>query len=267
MPNHLAKENSPYLLQHADNPVDWYPWGEEAISKAKTENKPIFLSVGYAACHWCHRMREESFEDPEIAVFMNENFVSIKVDREERPDIDGIYMQATMAMTGSGGWPMTVFLASNLQPFYAGTYFPPVRRYNMPSFKEVLASIAKAWKEDRQEIERVGSQVLQQLRLQTFPENKNVNSSQILDAVTKSLLDSYDWEYGGWGIAPKFPQPMIIEFLLRRATTETPQREVILKAVTHVLDAMSRGGMRDVVGGGFSRYSVDQFWRTPHFEK
>ena len=268
MSNHLTKENSPYLLQHANNPVDWYPWGEEALTKARVENKPIFLSIGYAACHWCHVMAHESFEDPQTAATMNENFVNIKVDREERPDIDSIYMQATVAMTGSGGWPMSVFLTPDLRPFYAGTYFPPVRRHNMPSFREILLGIAKTWHDETDEINRVGNQVLQHIRppLQT-PENKNALSVEALEAATKSLLDSYDWGYGGWGSAPKFPQPMTIEFLLRRATMATPQREQILKASTHVLDAMSRGGMYDVVGGGFSRYSVDNFWRTPHFEK
>ena len=268
MSNHLTKENSPYLLQHANNPVDWYPWGEEALTKAQVENKPIFLSIGYAACHWCHIMAHESFEDPQIAATMNENFVNIKVDREERPDIDSIYMQATVAMTGSGGWPMSVFLTPDLRPFYAGTYFPPVRRYNMPSFKEVLLSMVKAWHDEAQEVDRVGDQVLQHIRppLQTT-ENNSALSVEALEAATKSLIDSYDWGYGGWGSAPKFPQSMTIEFLLRRATTATPQREQILKASTHVLDAMSQGGMYDVVGGGFSRYSVDNFWRTPHFEK
>lgn len=267
MSNQLINENSPYLLQHANNPVDWYPWGEEALSKARTEKKPIFLSIGYAACHWCHRMEEESFEDPETAALMNENFVNIKVDREERPDLDSIYMQATTAMTGSGGWPMSVFLTPDLRPFYAGTYFPPVRRYNMPSFKEILISLAKAWSEERDEVDRVGSRVLEHIRSQAQGREKNVFSPETLEATTKSLLDSYDWGYGGWGLAPKFPQPMTIEFLLRRALTDSPQSEQILKACRHVLDAMSRGGMYDVVGGGFARYSVDNFWRTPHFEK
>jgi len=267
MPNHLINENSPYLLQHANNPVDWHPWGAEALAKAKAENKPIFLSIGYAACHWCHVMEHESFEDPETAALMNEHFVNIKVDREERPDIDTIYMQATVAMTGSGGWPMSVFLTPDLRPFYTGTYFPPTRRYNMPSFREVLLSIAKAWSEDRQEVDRVGEQILQHIQPQLFPENKNGISAQALETAIKSLLDSYDWGYGGWGNAPKFPQPMTIEYLLCRALTASPQHEQILKASIHVLDAMARGGMYDVVGGGFSRYSVDNVWRTPHFEK
>lgn len=267
MPNHLIKENSPYLLQHADNPVDWYPWGEEALTKARAENKPIFLSIGYAACHWCHVMEHESFEDPETATLMNENFVNIKVDREERPDLDSIYMQATTAMTGSGGWPMSVFLTPDLRPFYAGTYFPPVRRYNMPSFKEVLLSLAKVWREERGEVDRVGSQVLQHIQPQTLGKTADKLGPETLEAATTTLLDSYDWGYGGWGSAPKFPQPMTVEFLLRRALSDSPQREQILKASLHVLNAMSRGGMYDVVGGGFSRYSVDNFWRTPHFEK
>ena len=268
MPNQLVHESSPYLLQHANNPVDWYPWGEEALNKARTENKPIFLSIGYAACHWCHVMEHESFEDPETAAIMNEHFVPIKVDREERPDLDSIYMQATTAMTGSGGWPMSVFLTPDLRPFYAGTYFPPVRRYNMPAFKDVLLSMASAWEEQRDEVDRVGEQVMQYIQpMMQAPETQNMFTAQSLEAATKAILDSYDWGYGGWGEAPKFPQPMTAEFLLRRALSDSPQGEQALKAVVHVLDAMSRGGMYDVVGGGFARYSVDNFWRVPHFEK
>ena len=189
MPNHLVSENSPYLLQHANNPVDWYPWGEEALNKARTENKPIFLSIGYAACHWCHVMEHESFEDPDTASFMNENFINIKVDREERPDIDSVYMQATVAMTGSGGWPMSVFLTPDLKPFYAGTYFPPVRRYNMPSFKEVLSNIAKAWREDVQEVDRVGNQVLEHIRPPIHKsENRNEITTDALEAAIKNLI-------------------------------------------------------------------------------
>jgi hypothetical protein len=267
MPNQLINENSPYLLQHANNPVDWYPWGEEALNRARTENKPIFLSIGYAACHWCHVMEHESFEDPETAALMNQNFVNIKVDREERPDLDSIYMQATTAMTGSGGWPMSVFLTPDLRPFYAGTYFPPVRGYNMPAFKEVLQSLANVWQEQRDEVDRVGNQVLQHLQPQLLGKTDETVNSETLEAAAKSLMESYDWGYGGWGSAPKFPQPMAIEFLLRRALTDSPQREQMLKAATHALNTMSRGGMYDVVGGGFARYSVDNLWRTPHFEK
>ncbi len=266
MPNQLINENSPYLLQHANNPVDWYPWGEEALAKARAENKPIFLSIGYAACHWCHVMAHESFEDPATAAFMNEHFVNIKVDREERPDLDAIYMQATVAMTGSGGWPMSVFLTPDLKPFYAGTYFPPVPRYNMPSFRDVLAGIARTWQEQPAEITRVSEEVLHHLR-QTLTLNRPADAAFTqahLDAAAKNLLDSYDWGYGGWGTAPKFPQPMTIEFLLRR---HSGGNDDALKPALHALQAMARGGMYDVVGGGFSRYSVDNFWRVPHFEK
>src|SRR5215211_4359611 len=268
MPNQLSHESSPYLLQHANNPVDWYPWGEEALAKARAESKPIFLSIGYAACHWCHVMEHESFEDPETAAMMNEHFVSIKVDREERPDLDSIYMQATTAMTGSGGWPMSVFLTPDLRPFYAGTYFPPVRRYNMPSFKEILLSLAKAWNDERAEVDRVGDQVFQYIKPQELSgETKDTLSAQSLEDALKALLDAYDWGNGGWGGAPKFPQPMTIEFLLRRTLSDSSQQEQALKVAVHVLNAMSRGGMYDVVGGGFARYSVDNFWRVPHFEK
>lgn len=266
MTNQLANEGSPYLLQHADNPVNWYPWGEAALAKSRAENKPIFLSIGYAACHWCHVMAHESFEDEETAAFMNEHFINIKVDREERPDLDAIYMQATVAMTGSGGWPMSVFLTPDLKPFYAGTYFPPVQRYNMPAFKDLLAGIARAWKEEPNEIERVSGQVSS--HLQSAMSSDQVSNTTFtkndLDAVVKSLNDSYDWGYGGWGGAPKFPQPMTIEFLLRR---HAQGNQDALKPAIHALRAMARGGMYDVVGGGFSRYSVDNFWRVPHFEK
>src|SRR5512142_1302456 len=198
MTNHLIHENSPYLLQHAHNPVDWYPWGEEALQKAKREDKPIFLSIGYAACHWCHVMEHESFQDRETAALLNENFVSIKVDREQRPDLDSIYMAATQALTGSGGWPMSVFLSPDLRPFYAGTYFPPVARYNMPSFKDVLSSIMRAWQEHRLEVDRVSGQVLQHLQSQVeLPAGKPSITGDALEAVTQSLLGSYDWGFGG----------------------------------------------------------------------
>jgi uncharacterized protein YyaL (SSP411 family) len=266
MANNLINENSPYLLQHANNPVNWFPWGEAALTKARTENKPIFLSIGYAACHWCHVMAHESFENEDTATFMNEHFVNIKVDREERPDIDAIYMQATVAMTGSGGWPMSVFLTPDLKPFYAGTYFPPVQRYNMPAFKDLLAGIARAYEEEPDEILRVSSEVSSHLQRSLTSEQNSDSTFQQehLKAVAKALVDAYDWGYGGWGQAPKFPQPMTIEFLLRRYAAGD---EEALKPAIHVLKAMSRGGMYDVVGGGFSRYSVDNFWRVPHFEK
>ena len=265
MTNQLAHANSPYLLQHANNPVDWYPWGEQALQKARAENKPIFLSIGYAACHWCHVMAHESFENAETAAFMNEHFVNIKVDREERPDLDSIYMQATTAMTGSGGWPMSVFLTPALKPFYAGTYFPPVPRYNMPSFRDVLAGIARSWKEEASEVERVGSQVSDHLQ-QALSNSQAISkfTPETFQFAVTALVDSYDWDHGGWGAAPKFPQPMTIEFLLRRHASGDSEA---LKPVLHVLNAMARGGMYDAVGGGFSRYSTDNFWRVPHFEK
>jgi len=270
MSNRLSRETSPYLLQHAHNPVDWYPWGEEALEKARREDKPIFLSIGYAACHWCHVMERESFMDPEVAALMNENFVNIKVDREERPDLDAIYMAATVAMTGSGGWPMSIFLTPDLKPFYAGTYFPPVARYNMPSFKDVLAAIARAWQEERQEISRISEKVTQHLRASLHPRPGTLTlTPEHLNALAQLILEAYDWGYGGWGDAPKFPQPMTIEFLLARTANhkpgDTPSNE--LKAALHALQAMARGGMYDVVGGGFARYSTDPLWRVPHFEK
>jgi len=265
MTNRLVNANSPYLLQHANNPVDWYPWCPEALQKARSENKPIFLSIGYAACHWCHVMAHESFENSETAAFMNQHFINIKVDREERPDLDSIYMQATTSMTGSGGWPMSVFLTPDLTPFYAGTYFPPVPRYNMPSFRDVLAGIARSWAEEADEVARVGAQVSDHLQ-QALSNSASTSkfAPETLDFAVTSLVDSYDWNYGGWGAAPKFPQPMTIEFLLRRHTGGASQA---LKPALHALQAMARGGMYDVVGGGFSRYSTDNVWRVPHFEK
>lgn len=268
MPNLLISETSPYLLQHAHNPVDWYPWGEEAFSKARAENKPIFLSIGYSACHWCHVMERESFENPETAAIMNLHFVSIKVDREERPDLDSIYMQVTTTMTGSGGWPMSVFLTPDLLPFFAGTYFPPTTRHNMPSFPEILHQLADAWSKEREAIERIGKELLRAIRSQPQAAGEqHPFTTEILEEATTSLLNAYDWKHGGWGEAPKFPQPMTIEFLLQRLASHTPQGDQILRACQHALDAMARGGMFDVVGGGFARYSVDVYWRTPHFEK
>jgi uncharacterized protein len=265
--NKLSGSTSPYLLQHAHNPVDWHQWNEETLAKAKAENKPIFLSIGYAACHWCHVMAHESFEDETTAAFMNEHYINIKVDREERPDLDAIYMQATVAMTGSGGWPMSVFLTPDLKPFYAGTYFPPVPRHNMPSFKDVLAGIAHTWQEEPAEVFRVGDDVFnhlqQSLTINAQSDSASAFTQAHLDTAVKTLIDSYDWGCGGWGSAPKFPQPMTIEFLLRRYNTGNNEA---LKPIIHALKSMARGGMYDVIGGGFSRYSVDNFWRTPHFE-
>ncbi len=265
MPNRLENSSSPYLLQHVDNPVEWYPWGAEALEKSRQEDKPIFLSIGYAACHWCHVMAHESFEDPDTAKVMNESFVNIKVDREERPDLDNIYMAAVVAMTGHGGWPMSVFLTPDQEPFYAGTYFPPVPRYNMPAFKDVLRTVAKTWREDKGRIIESGNKISDYLqRNQSLPERSDQLSVEYLENAFSELAKSYDWKYGGWGAAPKFPQPMAIEFLLRRASRGDKQS---LQIAQHALDAMSQGGMYDLIGGGFARYSTDNDWLVPHFEK
>lgn len=282
--NRLSQSTSPYLLQHAHNPVDWYEWGPLALARARDENRPIFLSIGYAACHWCHVMAHESFEDESVAALMNEHFVNIKVDREQRPDIDSIYMAATVSLTGSGGWPMSVFLTPELKPFYAGTYFPPEPRYNMPSFRDLLTSIAQAWSQEREDVERISAQISEHIQRQSAWAGGGVSFTQdLLDGAVKHLHESYDYGFGGWGQAPKFPQPMTIEFLLRRATqtltTEytksaegnktdsVAKDELALKPALHALRSMARGGMYDVVGGGFSRYSTDNLWRVPHFEK
>lgn len=265
MPNKLISETSPYLLQHAHNPVDWYPWGPEAMQKAQSENKPIFLSIGYAACHWCHVMEHESFEDPEVARILNDYFISIKVDREERPDLDSIYMNALVMMTGQGGWPMSLFLTPQGEPFYGGTYFPPVRRFGMPAFLEVLSTVARSWEKDREEIQHVGSEIAQHLRQRsTWDGAADALQPDVLRQATQTLLKTYDWIMGGWGRAPRFPQPMAIEFLLLQSTRDNQKAS---EAAIHVLDMMSRGGMYDVVGGGFHRYSTDDRWLVPHFEK
>jgi uncharacterized protein YyaL (SSP411 family) len=267
MPNHLSGESSPYLLQHANNPVDWYPWGEEALTKARDERRPIFLSIGYAACHWCHVMERESFEDAETARLLNDHFVAIKVDREQRPDLDAIYMQATQVLTGSGGWPMSVFLTPELRPFYAGTYFPPVRRHNLPAFQDVLSGIARAWEQDPNEMDRVSTQVLDRIRPLGMTSAGRPLTADALEQAERLLIESYDWGHGGWGQAPKFPQPLLVDFLLRRASETGSRGEASVKAGAHALMAMARGGMYDVVGGGFCRYSTDESWRVPHFEK
>lgn len=263
--NRLAHSTSPYLLQHADNPVDWHPWGEQAIQQARIEDKPIFLSVGYAACHWCHVMAHESFENQETAEFMNRHFINIKVDREERPDIDGIYMQAVVAMTGSGGWPMSVFLGHDLGPFYGGTYFPPFRKFNLPSFIDVLTGISNAWKNDRGELLKVGEKIQIHLEQSTTSSTSGTLTRQQFNSIAAKLQSTYDWGYGGWGDAPKFPQPMVAEFLLQHFLLES--NEELKRLIKHYLQAMARGGLYDVVGGGFSRYSTDRSWRIPHFEK
>jgi len=265
MPNRLSQETSPYLLQHAENPVDWYPWGSEALEKARQEDKPIFLSIGYAACHWCHVMAHESFEDPQIAGFLNQNFVSIKVDREERPDLDSIYMNAVVAMTGQGGWPMSVFLNAAGEPFYGGTYFPPTPRYGMPSFRQVLEGLHNAWANEREQIQDAGKKLASSLKDSVrWGSHRAPLNPETLDRAFQTLVGMYDWEKGGWGGPPKFPQPMAVEFLLRMAARG--HKEAVQAAI-HVLDQMSRGGMYDVVGGGFHRYSTDADWLVPHFEK
>ncbi len=265
MSNRLIHENSPYLLQHANNPVEWYPWGAEALQKAHQEEKPIFLSIGYAACHWCHVMAHESFEDPDTAAVMNLHFVNIKVDREERPDLDSIYMNAVVAMTGQGGWPMSVFLTPEGEPFYGGTYFPPVRRYNMPSFREVLLSVARAWQNERSELVKSSQDIVQHIRQEAMLNAGGESlDSRALDRAAMTLAQNYDWTHGGWGKAPRFPQPMAVEFLLRRAARGD---KMALDMAAHALQAMAKGGMYDVIGGGFSRYSTDDQWLVPHFEK
>ena len=266
MPNRLIDETSPYLLQHAHNPVDWYPWGPEALQKAKREDKPIFLSIGYAACHWCHVMEHESFEDAATAARMNEAFVSIKVDREERPDLDSIYMNAVVAMTGQGGWPMSLFLTPDGQPFYGGTYYPNTRRYGMPAFADVLSAIATAWKDRRAELVASGARLIQALQQDQARIGDDAPLSlDTLDQATRQIHHAFDWGEGGWGGAPKFPQPMALEFLIRVYTRM--HDELVLKMVTKTLDKMARGGMYDQLGGGFHRYSTDANWIVPHFEK
>ena len=265
MPNHLANTTSPYLLQHASNPVDWYPWGTDAIQKAFDEDKPIFLSIGYAACHWCHVMAHESFEDAETASLMNKYFINIKVDREERPDLDSIYMAAVVTLTGQGGWPMSLFITPDLKPFYGGTYFPPHPGYGKPAFKDVLLAIAEAWHNQRKQILHSSQQITSHLQQQSAKVSSQAEfSPALLEMATRKIIADYDWLNGGWGAAPKFPQAMTVEFLLRLAHAGDDQA---LKAAQHTLTAMSRGGMYDVIGGGFSRYSTDNHWHIPHFEK
>ena len=263
--NRLAGETSPYLLQHAHNPVDWYPWGAEALERARLLDRPIFLSIGYAACHWCHVMERESFEDPATAAFLNEHFVAIKVDREERPDLDAVYMDAVQAMTGSGGWPMTVFLAPDGRPFYGGTYFPNTRRHGLPSFLDVLAGVAGAWRERRPELEEsatnLAARVARQVRLS---EGEAALDAGLLDAAVGALEAGFDAQHGGWGSAPKFPQPMAIDFLLRRAAAGDARA---LPIARRALDRMAAGGIFDQLAGGFARYATDAAWLVPHFEK
>ena len=265
--NRLIDETSPYLLQHAHNPVDWYPWGPEALARARAEDKPILLSVGYAACHWCHVMAHESFEDAETAAQMNEGFVCVKVDREERPDLDGIYMDAVQAMTGHGGWPMTVFLTPEGSPFYAGTYYPKADRPGMPSFRRVLAAVADAWASRRDDARRQGDQVVQVLAAQSGALGGDGDGQLDIGTLRQAfegLRGAFDTTWGGFGGAPKFPQPMTLEFLLR---CHLRGFEGALDMVRLTLDRMADGGIFDQVGGGFHRYSTDGRWLVPHFEK
>jgi uncharacterized protein len=257
--NRLAHETSPYLLQHADNPVDWYPWGEEAFARAREEDKPVLLSVGYAACHWCHVMEHESFEDEETAALMNELFVSVKVDREERPDVDALYMDAVVSLTGQGGWPMTVFLTPEGAPFFGGTYYPPEPRHGLPSFRQLLVAISNAYRERREDVAEQAKAIIDALRqnAERPPSREPLERGLIAEAV-RVLHRQFDSEWGGFGRAPKFPPASAIELLLRAGE---------LEMATATLDGMAAGGMYDLVGGGFHRYSVDERWLVPHFEK
>ncbi|HIM63686.1 MAG TPA: thioredoxin domain-containing protein, partial [Dehalococcoidia bacterium] len=266
MPNRLSGETSPYLLQHANNPVDWYPWGEEALQRAKDEDKPILLSIGYSACHWYHVMERESFENEAIAALMNEHFVSIKVDREERPDLDAVYMEAVQMLTGSGGWPMTVFLTPDGRPFYGGTYFPPVDRFNMPGFPRLLESVAHQYRDNKSEIERVTSQLTEQMgRTGQMPKGDSPLTVETLHQAYTTLATNFDYQNGGTGTAPKFPQAMNLEVLLRYYNHGYNERA--LEMVDLTLEKMAMGGIYDQIAGGFARYSTDTYWLVPHFEK
>jgi uncharacterized protein YyaL (SSP411 family) len=266
MSNHLAQETSPYLLQHADNPVDWYPWGEEAFARARSEDKPVLLSIGYSACHWCHVMAHESFENAETAGLMNDLFVNIKVDREERPDIDSIYMEAVQTLTGSGGWPLTVFLTPEGKPFWGGTYFPPEDRHSLPGFPKVLQAAASAYHERRSDIEQATNELLAAI-------SKNTERTAIIEPLTVDIVEnaslalkqSFDSQNGGFGTAPKFPQPLVLEFLLRHFKRSSDKS--FLEMVELTLEKMAEGGIYDQLGGGFHRYATDSNWLVPHFEK
>jgi uncharacterized protein len=260
--NRLAGATSPYLLQHAENPVDWYEWGDDAFDRARAEDRPLLVSVGYSSCHWCHVMAHESFESPTTAALMNELFVNVKVDREERPDVDAVTMEATVGMTGSGGWPTTVFMTPEGMPFYAGTYFPPESRHGLPSFQEVLRAVADTWRERREDIERQATRIDGALRSTAGSEaSTEPLTSEVLAEAARGITATFEPAFGGFGRAPKFPASPTLEFLLRRGD------EASLAMVTATLDGMAAGGMYDVVGGGFHRYSVDDRWLVPHFEK
>ncbi|MFL6567871.1 MAG: thioredoxin domain-containing protein, partial [Chthoniobacterales bacterium] len=269
--NRLANEKSPYLLQHADNPVDWMPWGEDAFAKARAENKPIFLSIGYSTCHWCHVMAHESFEDDATAEIMNREFVNVKVDREERPDVDRVYMTFVQATTGHGGWPMSVWLTPELKPFVGGTYFPPEDRYGQPGFKRVLQRIAGAWKQDSAKIAEQGTRIIEALSEAAGASGGAAGAVDpaVIEQAYEQIARSYDAHEGGFGSAPKFPRPVTLNFLLR-VYARDPQSAMgknALEMTLFTLRKMAAGGMHDHLGGGFSRYSVDTYWHVPHFEK
>ena len=281
-PNRLVAETSPYLLQHAYNPVDWHPWGPEALGRAALLDRPIFLSIGYAACHWCHVMEKESFEDEETARLLNSGFVAIKVDREERPDLDAVYMAALQSLTGGGGWPMSLFLMPDGRPFYGGTYFPREPRHGLPSFRQILAAVAASWKERRGELETAAAGLVDGLRQNSaaLAGNPNVRPEdagqpsgpsphnlwlEVVDVALVRLVNEFDFEHGGWAGPPRFPQPAIIELLLRRASGSADGR--VVRTATRALDAMAHGGLHDQIGGGFHRYATDTDWLIPHFEK
>ncbi|MCH7753153.1 MAG: thioredoxin domain-containing protein [Planctomycetes bacterium] len=265
MPNRLAQETSPYLIQHQDNPVDWYPWGPEALERAKREQKPIFLSIGYSACHWCHVMEHESFEDEGIARSLNEKFVCVKVDREERPDLDQLYMNAVQMMTGRGGWPMSVFLTPDLKPFYAGTYWPPHASRGMPGFDQVIDAVAKAWDTNREEAEKTANRLTAELAKLDRHQAGGQLSIELVAGAVRQLRQTFDSTHGGFGGAPKFPAPMALRLLLRHWHRRRELSSLNMVRVT--LDQMAAGGIYDHVGGGFARYSVDARWLVPHFEK
>ena len=263
--NRLARETSPYLLQHADNPVEWYAWGEEAFERARAEDKPILLSIGYSACHWCHVMEHESFEDDETARLMNERFVNVKVDREERPDVDALYMDAVVALTGQGGWPMTVFLTPEGEPFFGGTYYPPEPRYGMPAFRDLLQTISQLYRERRGAVASSAGQLREALtRAGEQAPSSDLLTEELLWDAARAIRAQFDPEWGGFGGAPKFPPASTLEFLLRMHLRGD---ESALPMVVKTLDAMAAGGMYDLVGGGFHRYAVDRTWLVPHFEK
>ncbi|HEU5431489.1 MAG TPA: DUF255 domain-containing protein, partial [Thermomicrobiales bacterium] len=266
MANHLANETSPYLLQHQNNPVDWYPWGEEALERARGEDKPMLVSIGYSACHWCHVRERESFENEAIAKEMNDRFINIKVDREERPDLDHLYMTAVTALTGQGGWPLNVFLTPNGAPFYGGTYFPPEDRMGLPGFPKVLAAVSEAYRNRREEVDESADRLRQYLGQvnATTPRPEQL-SPAILGRAAEELAAHFDDFHGGFGRAPKFPQAAVLDFLLRYA--HRSEGGAAAGMVRQTLDAMAEGGIYDQIGGGFHRYTVDANWLTPHFEK